>query len=50
MKKFYFILTAAASIALASCTNEEFVGGSPGNEEALTEAIRQKRIEAAKEG
>lgn len=39
MKKFYFILTAAASIALASCTNEEFVGGSPGNEEALTEAI-----------
>ncbi len=39
MKKFYFILTAAASMALASCTNEEFVGGSPGSEETLTEAI-----------
>lgn len=30
MKKFYFILTAAASIALASCTNDEYLGGSPG--------------------
>ena len=40
MKKFYFILTAAASVALASCMKEEFVGENPGtssqeNEQAI---------------
>ena len=39
MKKFYFILTAAASIALASCTNEEFVGGSPGVDKPTTNGV-----------
>ena len=39
MKKFYFILTAAASVALASCTNDELVGNSPGTEKELNEAI-----------
>lgn len=39
MKKFYFILTAAASIALASCTNDEIVGQGPGTNQELSEAI-----------
>ena len=39
MKKFYFILAAAASVALASCTNDELVGNSPGTEKELNEAI-----------
>ncbi len=39
MKKFYFILAAAASVALASCTNDEIVGNSPGTEKELNEAI-----------
>ena len=39
MKKFYFILTAAASVALASCTNDEIVGNSPGTEKEINEAI-----------
>lgn len=39
MKKFYFILAAAASVALASCTNDEIVGNSPGTEKATTDAI-----------
>ncbi len=39
MKKFYFILTAAASIALASCTNDEIVGQGPGTDKEISEAI-----------
>lgn len=39
MKKFYFILTAAASIALASCTNDEIVGQGPGVDKEISEAI-----------
>ncbi len=31
MKKFYFILTAAASIALASCTTNDYLGDGPGS-------------------
>lgn len=31
MKKFYFILTAAASIALASCTTNDYLGNGPGS-------------------
>ena len=39
MKKFYFILTAAASIALASCMNDEYLGDSPGTNKPTEEAI-----------
>ncbi len=39
MKKFYFILTAAASIALASCTNDEIVGQGPGVDKPTTNGV-----------
>ena len=39
MKKFYFILAAAASVALASCTNDELVGNSPGTEKPSTNGV-----------
>ena len=39
MKKFYFILTAAASIALASCTNDEIVGQGPGTDKPTTNGV-----------
>jgi len=39
MKKFYFILAAAASIALASCTNDEFVGQGPGTNKPSTDGV-----------
>jgi len=38
MKKFYFILVAAVSVALTSCMNDDFVGDSSGTKEA-TDAI-----------
>lgn len=34
MKKFYFILVAAVSVALTSCMNDDFVGDSSGTKEA----------------
>ena len=39
MKKFYFILTAAASIVLASCTNDEIVGQGPGVDKPTTNGV-----------
>jgi hypothetical protein len=40
MKRIYFILATAVSIAFTSCTNEEIVGGEEqGTEQALTDAI-----------
>ena len=39
MKKFYFILAAAASIALASCTNDEIVGQGPGVDKPTTNGV-----------
>lgn len=39
MKKFYFILTAVASVALASCMNDEYLGDSPGTNKPTEEAI-----------
>jgi hypothetical protein len=39
MKKVYFILAAAVSVALASCTNNEFIDDSPGTDKGLSDAI-----------
>lgn len=40
MKRIYFILATAVSIAFTSCTNDEIVGGEDhGTEQALTDAI-----------
>lgn len=40
MKKFYFILVAAVSVALTSCMNDDFVGDSTGTPEDATGAIK----------
>ena len=39
MKKFYFILVAAVSVALTSCMNDDFVGDSSGTSKDATRAI-----------
>lgn len=39
MKKIYYAIAALASVALANCTNDNFLGDNPGAEQATTDAI-----------